>query len=55
MVASMKVTREAVTAASRKAQAAENMVKALEARLDALEEAPKSTFWGRIRWLFLGR
>jgi hypothetical protein len=51
----MKVTREYVAAAARKAQSAADKVQSLEARLDALEEAPKSTFWGRLRWLFLGR
>lgn len=51
----MKVTREYVEAASRRAQRAEDAVRVLMTRLDALEAAPKSTFWSRFRWLFLGR
>ena len=48
--------------AMQKAQGAENRALAVEDRLvnlegqfEALQAAPKSTFWGRLRWLLLGR
>lgn len=51
----MKVTRDVVQRAAQQATLALGRVNGLEARLDALEKAPKSTFWGRLRWLFFGR
>ena len=51
----MKVTRDVVQKAAQQAKSAADRVNGLEARLDALEKAPKSTFWGRLRWLFIGR
>ena len=51
----MKVTREAVQKASQQAKAALDRVQGFESRLDAIEQAPKSTLWGRLRWLLIGR
>ncbi len=65
----MKVTREYVEAASRKAQTAlenESLTRARVGNLEGslvvigkgvvrLEVVLERDFWGRLRWLFLGR